>query len=185
MVRKPVEPHAARLEHACSTLRLHGLPVTLQRRALLAHFVGRTDHPSVDMLHAGLARTLPGVNRATVYRTLETLVELGLATRMAHQGAQGRYDPHVERHHHLICEQCGAVEDVHSPTLDDLRLPAPASGFRARDYSVQFRGRCGACIAGGTAGAARKLRRKLRRKLQGRRSASRLRRPLRLPPKSD
>lgn len=152
MARPPLKPAVARLEHACSTLREHGLPVTVQRRALLEHFVSRSDHPSVDMLHLHLARTLPGVNRATVYRTLETLVELGLATRMAHDGAQGRYDPRVERHHHLICESCGAVEDMDSAPLDGLRLPQPASGFRARDYTVQFRGVCGACRA--SAGAA-------------------------------
>lgn len=156
MSRTRLQPVAARLEHACSTLRAQGLPVTVQRRALLEHFVGRTDHPSVDMLHADLARTLPGVNRATVYRTLETLVELGLATRMAHQGAQGRYDPQVERHHHLICERCGAVEDIFSAPLDGLRLPQPASGFRARDYTVQFRGLCGACGASASPRPARK-----------------------------
>jgi Fe2+ or Zn2+ uptake regulation protein len=133
------------LERACSALREHGLPVTVQRRALLEHFVARTDHPSIDMLHADLARTLPGVNRATVYRTLETLVELGLATRLAHQGAQGRYDPCVERHHHLVCDGCGAIEDHASSTLDGLRLPTLASGFRARDYTVQFTGLCGRC----------------------------------------
>lgn len=148
MVRKPLQPTAVRLEHACSTLRAHGLPVTVQRRALLEQFVGRTDHPSVDMLHEGLARTLPGVNRATVYRTLETLVELGLATRMAHLGAQSRYDPRVERHDHLICERCGSVEDLFSTPLDGLRLPQPASGFRARDYTVQFRGLCRSCAPG-------------------------------------
>lgn len=156
MPRARLQPEIARFEHACSKLREHGLPVTVQRRALLEHFVGRTDHPSVDMLHADLARTLPGVNRATVYRTLETLVELGLATRMAHQGSQGRYDPHVERHHHLICERCGAVEDMFSAPLDGLRLPQPASGFRARDYTVQFRGLCGSCAAAPTPRAGRK-----------------------------
>ncbi len=147
MVRQPLQPAAVRLEHACSKLRAHGLPVTVQRRALLEQFVGRTDHPSVDMLHEALARTLPGVNRATVYRTLETLVELGLASRMAHEGAQGRYDPRVERHDHLVCERCGSVEDLFAPPLASVRLPRPASGFRARDYTVQFRGLCGPCAS--------------------------------------
>ncbi len=119
--------------------------MTVQRRALLAEFVGRTDHPTVDMLHTDLGRSRPGVHRATVYRTLETLVELGLAARVAQHEAACRYDPCVERHHHFVCEHCNAVEDVFSPELDSLRLPRAASGFVARDFSVLFTGLCAKC----------------------------------------
>lgn len=119
--------------------------MTVQRRALLTEFVGRTDHPTVDALHADLGRAQAGLNRATVYRTLETLVELGLARRVAVHGAACRYDPCVERHHHLLCERCGAVEDVFDAALDALRLPRPASGFVARDFSVLFTGLCAGC----------------------------------------
>ena len=117
----------------------------MQRRALLAAFLERTDHPTVDALHAAVGRAAPNVNRATVYRTLETLVELGLASRVALHGTASRYDPCVERHHHLVCERCGVVEDVFEPKLDALRLPRPASGFVARDFSVLFTGLCAGC----------------------------------------
>jgi len=138
-------PCAERLALACAELRRHGLPLTVQRRALLEQFVARTDHPSVEMLYADLADTLPGVNRATVYRTLEMLVELGLASRLAHPSAECRYDPHVARHHHLVCDNCGAVEDHVAPALDAFAFPTLASGFVPRDYSVQFRGLCARC----------------------------------------
>lgn len=147
MVRTASRPTDADLERACEALRGRGLPVTAQRRALLAAFLQRTDHPTVDALHADVSRALPGVNRATVYRTLETLVELGLAGRVAQHAAACRYDPCVERHHHLLCERCGAVQDVFSAELDALRVPKPAAGFVAREFSVLITGLCGACAS--------------------------------------
>lgn len=136
----------AALERACTALREQALPVTVQRRALLEAFLGRTDHPTVDTLHEDVGRALAGINRATVYRTLETLVELGLASRVAQSGAACRYDPCVERHHHLVCERCGTIEDLFDAELDALRPPRSASGFAVRDFSVLFRGLCATCV---------------------------------------
>jgi Fur family peroxide stress response transcriptional regulator len=134
-----------RLEAAAEALRARGLPLTIQRRALLEGFLGRDDHPSAETLYREIAPRLRGLSRATVYRTLETLVAIGLAERIAHPGAEVRYDPRIERHHHLVCEACGSVADYAARALDRLPLPSPALGFEVTDYSVQFRGLCAAC----------------------------------------
>lgn len=140
--RPPSAEHMARAEAA---LRARGLPVTVQRRRLLERFLGCTDHPAADTLHADVAPLVPGLSRATVYRTLETLVELGLAVRIAHPGWEQRYDPRVDLHHHLVCDACGAVRDHEQAELDRLPLPAARAGFRASGYSVLFRGLCESC----------------------------------------
>jgi Fe2+ or Zn2+ uptake regulation protein len=146
---RPLQPHAAERElaltRAAEALRERGLPLTVQRRAILERFVGCTDHPAADTLHADVAARIPGLSRATVYRTLETLVELGLAVRIPHPGWEQRYDPRTDLHHHLVCDHCGAVLDHEAPVLDHLPLPARSSGFEAQGYSVQFRGQCAAC----------------------------------------
>ena len=146
---RPLPPHAAdreaALERAAKALRERGLPLTVQRRAILERFVGCTDHPAADTLHADVAARIPGLSRATVYRTLETLVELGLAVRIPHPGWEQRYDPRTDLHHHLVCDRCGAVLDHEAPVLDHLPLPARSSGFEVQGYSVQFRGQCAAC----------------------------------------
>lgn len=133
------------LERAATALRSRGLPLTLQRRAILERFLGCTDHPAADTLHADVAAQMPALSRATVYRTLETLVELGLAVRIAHPGSEQRYDPRTDTHHHLVCDRCGAVRDHESPALAALPLPQRTRGFVAQSYSVQFRGLCAAC----------------------------------------
>lgn len=134
-----------RLVIASAALKSHGLPLTIQRRRLLEGFLGRTDHPSAETLYREIGPTLPGLSRATVYRTLEKLVELGLVARIGHHGAETRYDPRIGRHHHLVCEVCGAVRDHEAIALDALPLPDPRTGFEVRDYTVHFRGTCSAC----------------------------------------
>ena len=143
-LRTPAQDPAT-LERAESALRAAGLPVTVQRRRLLERFLGCTDHPAADTLHADVARQVPGLSRATVYRTLETLVELGLAVRIAHPGWEQRYDPRTDLHHHLVCDRCGLVSDHEASALDGLPLPPARSGFVASGYSVQFRGLCAGC----------------------------------------
>jgi len=122
------------------------LPLTIQRRAVYEVLLERDDHPSADDVHAAVEERLPGVSKATVYRTLDTLVELGLAERVGHPGSSARYDALLERHHHLVCDACGKITDVHSPSLDQIRLPSVrASGFVVRDFSVHIRGLCEQC----------------------------------------
>jgi Fur family peroxide stress response transcriptional regulator len=160
MVRHAPSPQdSATLERAEAALRSAGLPVTVQRRKLLEGFLWRTDHPAADTLHADVARLVPGLSRATVYRTLETLVELGLAVRIAHPGWEQRYDPRTDLHHHLVCDRCGRVSDHEAQALDALPLPPARSGFVASGYSVQFRGLCAGCARSRRPAAPRAPRR--------------------------
>jgi Fur family peroxide stress response transcriptional regulator len=138
-------PHAS-LDVLARRCRALGLPLTIQRRAILEVLLSRDDHPTADAVATALAKRIEGISRATVYRTLETLVENGLIVRVSHHGAATRYDIRTDRHHHLVCDQCGAMTDFDEPGLDALRLPDFArAGFAVRDYSVQVRGRCRKC----------------------------------------
>jgi Fur family peroxide stress response transcriptional regulator len=141
------------LEAAC---RRHGVPLTVQRRAVLEALAGRTDHPTADQLLVDIRVRLPGVSRTTVYRVLETLVRLGLAVKTCTPGSAVRFDPRTERHHHLVCMQCERVIDVQAPSLDALRIPAVrTAGFEISDYSVHFRGTCPECRRRARASATR------------------------------
>jgi Fur family peroxide stress response transcriptional regulator len=136
-------PRLAEFERAC---RRRGLAVTIQRRAVFAELSRRRDHPSADQVYEALHRRLPGLSRTTVYRVLETLVEAGFARKVQHADAIARFDPVVERHHHLVCEGCGALVDLDDAAVPALSLPdTRRSGFRIRDYSVSFTGLCPRC----------------------------------------
>ena len=140
MIRPPLT--LADLEDRCQSL---GIPMTLQRRAILEVLASRGDHPTADDILEELERRIDGVSRATVYRMLETLVQHGLLVRVCHPGAATRYDVKIHRHHHLVCDVCGRITDMEAPFLDELRLPQAPEGFRIRDFSVHIRGLCKRC----------------------------------------
>lgn len=127
-------------------LRAQGLPLTVQRRIVLEAVLERTDHPSADRIHQDIRASHPEVSRATVFRTLEKLTELGVLRRVCHPGSSVRYDPKAERHHHLVCLRCAKMVDFSDPKLDALALPPKGvQGFQISDYSIQFRGLCDDC----------------------------------------
>ncbi len=121
-----------------------GVPLTHQRLAVYEGLAARHDHPSAETLYASLKSEYPSLSLATVYKTLQTLHEMGMVSRVDSPTAQARYDAIVETHHHAVCTGCGRIEDLFDERLD--RLPAPkAKGFETTGYSVHFHGLCAKC----------------------------------------
>ena len=136
----------SRLREFAALCRARGLPLTVQRRAILAAVLERDDHPTADQVHVLVKKGIPGLSRTTVYRVLETLVGMGLIRQLHHPGASARYDGKIERHHHLVCTHCHTVIDVANSALDELNLSLTKKhGFEIQDYSVHFMGICAKC----------------------------------------
>lgn len=132
-----------RFEELC---REQGVPLTVQRRTILESLALREDHPTADQVFEDVTSRLPGLSRTTVYRVLETLVQMGVIHKATHLGSAARYDPNTERHHHLTCLSCHQVIDVEDGTVHRVELPRSQSkGFEIMDYSVHFKGYCPEC----------------------------------------
>jgi Fe2+ or Zn2+ uptake regulation protein len=126
-----------------------GLRVTSQR--LVLHRVLVTDlgrHATAEEVARSAADRLPGLSLPTVYATLELLVGLGLARRVATGGAT-LFDPRTEAHEHFACTACGRVSDL-DPALDTAPAVAAArrAGMQVAQVEVVVTGRCAACAAG-------------------------------------
>ena len=68
-----------------------------------------------------LSDELPGVGRATVYRTLELLLEVGAVCKLQIPDSGPRYSlARVEHHHHSVCLGCGRVQDFRDATIERL-----------------------------------------------------------------
>jgi Fur family peroxide stress response transcriptional regulator len=135
-----------RIERLQESCREHGLAVTPQRRAILRAVLDAEDHPTADRVQAALARRRVRVSRATVFRTLESLVRLGLISKACHPGSSIRYDRRTDRHHHLVCLRCDRVIDIQDGRLDALPVPDTRRlGFVVSDFKVQLRGICKEC----------------------------------------
>lgn len=131
-----------------SLSRSRALPLTIQRRAIMAELAARSDHPTADQVYDALRDRLPGISRTTVYRVLETFSRLNVVRKISNLEAKARFDARTARHHHLQCVVCGRVDDVHEEGLDRLPLPdCSRTGFVIHDYSVSFTGICAECHA--------------------------------------
>jgi Fur family ferric uptake transcriptional regulator len=104
-------------------------------------------HISAEEIHQRVGTRFPQVNISTVYRTLELFKELGLVTET--DLGEGRVQYHLVkkgRHHHLICEQCGAVMEMKESLLSPLRRSLQKEyGFRASLRHFAIFGRCARC----------------------------------------
>lgn len=144
--RPPAPAPGPRIDALCRRCAAAGLEPTEARRAVIEAVVSMGTHPTADEVHAYAARRHPGLGRATVYRTLESLVRIGVFTKALHSGAAVRYDAVSERHHHLVCVRCESILDVHDAALDALPVPDTSRlGFEVSDFQVQIRGICRDC----------------------------------------
>jgi Fur family transcriptional regulator, stress-responsive regulator len=128
-------------------LRDRGMRVTSQRllieRALREH----GGHLTAEQVHDLVEPALPGVTQQTVYSTLALLADLGVARRVVAPGTT-RFEASADSHHHMVCERCGAIEDLH------VRVPLGAatrasreSGFVPASAGVTVLGLCARCAA--------------------------------------
>jgi Fur family ferric uptake transcriptional regulator len=85
--------------------------------------------------------------RASIYRTLELLVEHGLVERVEVGDGQARFErSRDDHHHHLVCESCGRLIAFDDPGLERAidRL-SDRLGVRVSGHEVLLRGACGRC----------------------------------------
>ena len=134
-------------------LREQGLPVT-QQREQIADVVFATDgHLSVEDIEEKLRDRGERIGKATIYRTLETLVKSGLVAE--HDFGEGfkRYEHLFGQkgvRQHLVCSECGSVKEIDDPEL--LRLQqriARDQDFAPARYRLQMYGLCAGCRADG------------------------------------
>lgn len=114
-----------------------------------------TEHPghaTADELCGAISAKVPGFQRTTVYRTLDLLVELGLARRvqLGHASAYEAVLAGSESHQHLVCEVCGSTFDIRAPqVLDWVRQSTGAQDFRLDRVELVGHGVCRACAPRG------------------------------------
>jgi Fur family ferric uptake transcriptional regulator len=87
------------------------------------------------------------VSLASVYRTLDLLVTLGLAETTTHAGGEQRYLAcSLDHHHHVICDRCGRVAELDECLLEPFeKLVEERTQFAIDGHTLEFHGRCAAC----------------------------------------
>ena len=131
-----------------TTLRQAGLRVTAARLATLA-VVQEHPHSDADQVAALVRGRLGSVSRQAVYDVLAALTEANLLRRVAANGTRARYEiQNQDNHHHVVCKNCGAIDDVpchvgEAPCL----APADDHGYAVQVAEVLYLGLCPDCRA--------------------------------------
>ena len=85
--------------------------LTRHRKIILENMKSRMDHPTAKMVYDSARNITDKLSFATVYNSLEYLVESGLIKKLDIDSESARYDAMLESHAHLICKSCGAIMD--------------------------------------------------------------------------
>ncbi len=139
---------AQRLAEFAARCRAGGLAVTPQRLAIIQALLGSADHPRADAIFAAVRMQHPHISLATVHRTLETLCDIGEASKVTTLHDSARYDGNIAPHHHVVCVKCRRIRDIEIPKLDRLLAGRSELGeFTLLGSSLEIRALCDRCGA--------------------------------------
>jgi Fe2+ or Zn2+ uptake regulation protein len=125
-----------------------GKRFTRQRAAVFEYLQSVESHPTAEEVYAAVRRDIPHISLATVYKSLEALVESHLATKLSYADGPARYDCRCDSHYHIRCLKTGQVRDL--PTAFDTELlhkldpslieSLHRQGFEVTNYRLELLG---------------------------------------------
>nr|WP_320133121.1 Fur family transcriptional regulator [uncultured Holophaga sp.] len=127
------------MKELAERLRRCGIQPTPQRLAVAGFALEARTHPTADEVYAQVLPTCPTLSRATVYNTLNLLVERGLLQTRRLQEGTVRFDPQTEAHHHFVDDKTGQILDIPWGALK-LQGHQDLEGLEVTDYHVVLRG---------------------------------------------
>jgi Fe2+ or Zn2+ uptake regulation protein len=127
-------------------LRATGLRVTGPRQAVL-EWLADHPHATVDEIGNGVRDHFRAVSTQAVYDVLAACAEVGLVRRIEPAGHPARYERRTgDNHHHLVCRNCGRVEDVDCAVgAQPCLTPDDDRGYDLDQAELVFWGMCPDC----------------------------------------
>jgi Fur family ferric uptake transcriptional regulator len=136
-------------DHVQSELKAAGFRNAQARRSIVELLGSQSCALSAQDIHDRLRGEGQAVGLATVYRTLELLVEHGFAQRLDLGQGTARYErvhPSGDHHHHLVCDNCGRVTPFGDPGLERaIERITRQLDFSVAEHDVVLHGACESC----------------------------------------
>lgn len=126
-------------------LKKAGLKVTLPRMKILEILeTAETHHLTAEDIYRRLLESGEEIGLATIYRVLTQFESAGLVTRHHFEGGQAVFEIERGEHHdHIVCTQCGQVEEFFDAVIEERQQKIAAErGFKIADHSLIIYGKC-------------------------------------------
>ncbi len=121
-----------------------GLRVTPQRIAIFEAIVSLNNHPTAENIIEYIKKNYPNISVGTVYKVLDSLVENKLLNKVKTESGVMRFDPVLNNHHHLYCEETDRIEDYEDENLhkliSDYFKKKKIKNFNIQDFKLQITG---------------------------------------------
>ena len=127
-------------------LKKSGLKATFQRMNILEN-IDMYGHMSIDSIYAEVIKTHPSLSLATVYKNIILMVEKGVLVEVPITGQKSKYELSKEDHIHLVCTECGEVEDKPKDSVADALFTSMTEqeNFTLCKQQINLYGVCSHC----------------------------------------
>ncbi|MBX9695080.1 MAG: transcriptional repressor [Cyanobacteria bacterium] len=121
-------------------LNSRGVKPTPQRAVIIEYLMSTKSHPTAEEVMKAVEGKLPvALSRATVYNTLNTLVEAGLIKEVTTEPGRTRYDAKIEEHHHFVDVRTGTIFDIEPDQVSQFSADL-GKKFKINGYQITFYG---------------------------------------------
>jgi Fur family peroxide stress response transcriptional regulator len=122
-----------------------GMKFTHQRLVIYRSLCDSKDHPTADMVYNQITEENPSISKGTVYKTLESFVNAGILQKFRDDMGLMRFDPVMDTHSHLYCNESSNIRDYKNPDLEQLLnnffKENQIEGFQVEEVSLVIKGK--------------------------------------------
>ena len=129
-----------------NVLKEKGFRLTPQRQLILDYIHDNSSHLTADEIIKFMEVKMPGVNKSTVYRTLDLLEKSGSVVKSEIDSHFIYHHAEDGHHHHLVCQSCGKSIHCHEDIFADVKNTLTGEyGFKAELKHIMVSGFCKEC----------------------------------------
>lgn len=125
-------------------LREHNLKATPQRLAItnILHFNG---HVSIEFLYENMLKKFDSISLATIYKNVNLMLDKSFVQEVKIPNSKSIFELTKDEHSHLVCQNCGSVEDIAIDLNSILNTTKKITHFEINSANIVFNGKCKQC----------------------------------------